>query len=84
MAHIYPQKEDLADVPYSEIRVYELLEKLPDTYYVFHSVQWAKKGSRWKTTWKENDFLILNKIWEPLCLRLKAVKSNVMVVFFIR
>ena len=43
MAHIYPQKEDLADVPYSEIRVYELLEKLPDTYYVFHSVQWAKK-----------------------------------------
>lgn len=26
MAHIYPQKEDLADVPYSEIRVYELLE----------------------------------------------------------
>lgn len=43
MAHIYPQKEDLADVPYSEIRVYELLEKLPNTYYVFHSVQWEKK-----------------------------------------
>ena len=72
MAHIYPQKEDLADVPYSEIRVYELLEKLPDTYYVFHSVQWAKKGSRWKTTWKENDFLILNKNLGALVLEVKG------------
>lgn len=27
MAQIYPIKEDLSDVPYSEIRVYELLEQ---------------------------------------------------------
>lgn len=72
MAQIYPQKEDLTDVPYSEIRVYELLEKLPATFYVFHSVQWIKKGSKWKSTWKENDFLILNKSLGALVLEVKG------------
>lgn len=72
MAQIYPQKEDMTDVPYSEIRVYELLEKLPDTFYVFHSVQWIKKGSKWKSTWKENDFLILNKRLGALVLEVKG------------
>ena len=72
MAQIYPTKEDLTEVPYSEIRVYELLEKLPDTFYVFHSVQWIKKGSKWKSTWKENDFLILNKSLGALVLEVKG------------
>ena len=72
MAQIYPQKENLTDVPYSEIRVYELLEKLPDTFYVFHSVQWIKRGSKWKSTWKENDFLILNKSLGALVLEVKG------------
>ena len=74
MAHIYPQKEDLSDIPYSEIRVYELLEKLPDTFYVFHAVQWIKRGSKWKSTWKENDFLILNKSLGALVLEVKGGK----------
>ena len=72
MAQVYPQKEDLTDVPYSELRVYELLEKLPDTFYVFHSVQWVKKGNKWKSTWKENDFLILNKSFGALVLEVKG------------
>lgn len=72
MAQIYPTKEDLTEVPYSEIRVYELLEKLPDTFYVFHSVQWIKKGRKWKSTWKENDFLILNKSLGALVLEVKG------------
>jgi hypothetical protein len=72
MAIIYPQKEDLTDVPFSEIRVYELLENLPDTYHVFHSVRWVKRGSKWKSTWKENDFLILNKKLGMLVLEIKG------------
>ena len=61
MAQMYPSKEDLADIPYAELRVYELLEKLNSNFTVFHSVQWLKKGNKWKSTWKENDFLILNR-----------------------
>lgn len=72
MAQIYPQKEDLTEVPYSEFRVYEVLEQLPDTFYVFHSVQWIKRGSKWKSTWKENDFLILNKSLGALVLEVKG------------
>ena len=72
MANIFPLKEDLIDVPYSEICVYELLEKLPDTFYIFHSVQWVKRGSKWKSTWKENDFLILNKSLGAIVLEVKG------------
>lgn len=72
MAQIFPQREDLSDLPYSEIRVYEALEKLPNTFYIFHSVQWVKKGSKWKSTWKENDFLILNKSLGALVLEIKG------------
>lgn len=72
MAQIYPQKEDLTDVPYSEIRVYENLSGLGNGFYIFHSVQWVKRGSKWKSTWKENDFLILNKSLGALVLEVKG------------
>lgn len=72
MANIYPIKEDLEEVPYSEIRVYELLEKLGNTFTIFHSVQWAKKNNKWKTTWKENDFLILNPKLGAIVLEVKG------------
>lgn len=72
MAQIYPIKEDLSDVPYSEIRVYELLEQLGENFTIFHSVQWVKKGHKWKSTWKENDFLILNKNLGALVLEVKG------------
>ena len=39
MAHMFPQKEDLTEIPFAELRVYELLEGLPNAFYVFHSVQ---------------------------------------------
>ena len=52
MAQIYPIKEYLSDVPYSEIRVYELLEQLNNNFTIFHSVQWVKRGNKWKSTWK--------------------------------
>lgn len=72
MAHIYPLKEDLTDVPYSEIRVYENLAELGNGFYIFHSVQWVKRGSKWKSTWKENDFLILNQALGALVLEVKG------------
>lgn len=72
MAQMYPIKEDLEEVPYSEIRVYELLSTLGDNFTIFHSVQWVKKGSKWKSTWKENDFLILNPNLGVLVLEVKG------------
>lgn len=43
MANIYPIKEDLSEVPFAELKVYEALEKLGKNFYIFHSVQWLKK-----------------------------------------
>lgn len=72
MAHIFPQKEDLAGIPFSEFRVYEVLEQLPNAFYVFHSVQWVKRGSKWRSTWKENDFLVLNNKLGAIVLEVKG------------
>lgn len=72
MADIFPIKEDLSDVPYSEMRVYEALSELGENFTIFHSVQWVKKGNKWKSTWKENDFLILNKNLGALVLEVKG------------
>ena len=72
MAQIYPHKEDLTEVPYSERRVYDNLSGLGKSFYIFHSVQWVKRGNKWKSTWKENDFLILNKNLGALVLEVKG------------
>ncbi len=72
MANIFPIKEDLSEIPLSELMVYEALEKLGDTFYVFHSVQWLKRTRRWPSTWKENDFLILNRNLGAIVLEVKG------------
>ncbi len=72
MAQIYPIKEDLSDLPYAELCVYEILEKLGKNFYVFHSVQWLKRTKKWAATWKENDFLILNRNLGGLVLEVKG------------
>ena len=71
-AMMYPQKEDISELPFSEREVYEFLEKLGDGYVIFHSVQWMKRSSKWKSTWKENDFLILHKKLGALVLEVKG------------
>lgn len=71
-AMMYPQKEDITDLPYSEREVYEFLEKLGEGYVIFHSVQWMKRSSKWKSTWKENDFLILHRKLGALVLEVKG------------
>jgi hypothetical protein len=73
-ATIYPNKEDISDMPLSEKRVYELLKGLSENFIIFHSVQWVKRGHKWKSTWKENDFLILNKKLGMLVLEVKGGK----------
>lgn len=65
-------KEDLSELPYSEMRVYDALSKLGDEFYIFHSVQWIKRGNKWKSTWKENDFLILHKLLGAIVLEIKG------------
>lgn len=72
MAHIFPVKEDISELPYSELKVYELLSSLGDNFTVFHSDQWVKRGNKWKSTWKENDFLILNRRIGALVLEVKG------------
>ena len=72
MANIFPSREDLSDTPYSELKVYELLSELSDEFTIFHSVRWAKYWNRWRTTWRENDFLIFNKKFGALVLEVKG------------
>ena len=72
MATVYPLKEDLSEIPYAELKVYEALEKLGKNFYVFHSVQWLKKSKKWAATWKENDFLIINRNLGAIVLEVKG------------
>lgn len=72
MANIYPIKEDLSDLPYAELMVYEALEKLGKNFYIFHSVQWLKMTKKWAATWKENDFLIINRNLGAIVLEVKG------------
>lgn len=72
MAQIYPQKEYIDEMPYSELIVYELLEKLGKEFTVFHSVQWLKRHNKWKSTWKENDFLLLHPQFGGLVIEVKG------------
>ena len=71
-AMIYPKKEDIDDMPFSEKLVYDNLAALSENFIIFHSVQWVKRGSKWKSTWKENDFLVLNKNLGALVLEVKG------------
>lgn len=70
--HIYPNVIDDSEIPKSEKDVYDFLSKLPDDFYIYHSVQWEKINNKWKTTWKENDFLIINKELGMLVMEIKG------------
>ena len=72
MARMYPRAIEKISAPYSEEEVYRALEKLNDTYIVFHSVQWLKRTLDKSFTWYENDFLILSKKYGILILEVKG------------
>ena len=45
MANIYQIKEDLSEVPFAELKVYEALEKLGKNFYIFFlSVSFCLSG----------------------------------------
>lgn len=69
---MYPRAIEKLNAPYSEEKVYRALEKLNDTYVVFHSVQWLKRTLNKSFTWYENDFLILSKKYGILILEVKG------------
>ena len=69
---MYPRAIEKINAPYSEEEVYKALEKLNDTYIVFHSVQWLKRTLDKSFTWYENDFLILSKKYGILILEVKG------------
>lgn len=71
MTKIFPRIENIDGIPFSEKVVYKALMSLPDTFTIFHSVQWFSRGSR-KSIWKENDFLILSQKYGMLVLEVKG------------
>ena len=70
--NIFPKKEFIDEMPYAERVVYDYLSKLDDSFHVFYSIHWVKKNNKWNYTWKENDFLILNKKLGALVLEVKG------------
>ena len=71
-ANIFPKKEFISEMPYSESKVYDLLSGLSSSFAIFYSVRWSKRSKKWKTTWKENDFLIFNRKLGALVLEVKG------------
>lgn len=71
MAKMFPKLDDIGTLPYSEKIVYKALMNLPDTFTVFHSVQWFNRGIK-KSIWKENDFLIISQKYGMLVLEVKG------------
>lgn len=71
MAKMFPKLDDIGILPYSEKIVYKALMNLPDTFIVFHSVQWFNQGVK-KSIWKENDFLIISQKYGMLVLEVKG------------
>ena len=64
----------------TDLQVYALLKEAgidfdpqgSDGYVIFHSVQWMKRSNKWKSTWKENDFLIPHRKLGALVLEVKG------------
>lgn len=61
MAKMIPSETTRSDFhgSYGEELVYESLKKLPDIYYVFHSVYWHRKDNR-AVKWGESDFAVFH------------------------
>lgn len=54
MAYMYPCIREKVSAPTAEQLVYDELKKLPDDYFIFHSVQWVRKNLNRNFTWYEN------------------------------
>ena len=72
MAKIYPKIENNFNGSYGEKQVFEAFQKLPDDWYVFHSVKWSEKRRSGFVTWGEADFLVVNQQFGILVLEIKS------------
>lgn len=72
MAKIYPNVEVNFNNSYGEWKIFESLKKLPDDWYVFHSVKWSEKRNFGNVTWGEADFVIFNALYGILVLEVKS------------
>lgn len=72
MAKIYPKFETNFNNSHGEKRVFEAFEKLPDDWYVFHSVKWSEKRRSGNVSWGEADFLVFNKRYGMLVIEVKS------------
>lgn len=72
MAYMYPCIREKVSAPTAEQLVYDELKKLPNDYFIFHSVQWVRKNLNRNFTWYENDYLIFHKYYGILLLEVKG------------
>ncbi len=72
MAHMIPAEPKEFDARSHEGIVFEALKKLPDSYYVFHSVETVAVTSTNELLAKETDFLVVNKQLGALTIEVKA------------
>lgn len=72
MAHMIPAEPKEFDVRSHEGIVFEALKKLPDSYYVFHSVETVAITDDHAMVTKETDFLVVNKQLGVLSIEVKA------------
>ena len=71
MAIMYPNKPKECSTNSKEDLMFEALEKLPDTYYVFHSFKIVNVIDE-KMYESETDFVIFNPKKGILCVEAKA------------
>ena len=71
MAIMYPNKPKEFSINSKEDLMFEALEKLPDTYYVFHSFKIVNVIDE-KIYESETDFVIFNQQKGILCIEAKA------------
>ena len=72
MAHMIPPEPKEFDARSHEDIVFEALKALPDSYYVFHSVETVAITDDHTMIAKETDFLVVNKQFGALTIEVKA------------
>lgn len=75
MAHMIPAEPKEFDERSHEGIVFEALKKLPDSFYVFHSVEVVTITKDNSMVAKETDFLVINKQLGALSIEVKAGKG---------
>lgn len=76
MAKIIPEKVMYFNTSYGEKQVYDALQKLPDEYTIFYSIQWQQRDRRNNIVWGESDFTIFHPKKGIIVIEVKSGKIN--------